>query len=247
MISAFCFILHFVLRCVVISSPKWAKACVHIVLEHARAYIHIHSCLNKKQFHNDIHMQEKYQLKATATTKKVTAQWKSFEFHKRNAAEEGERLSKTIPSAGKRIEKEKQTKNQTSANQTIHQTNWAAYFSLVSLSVSLSCFCVRFLCRTNSRNKTEFISWAWSLLRTEKNIYMLNYDLTLLFKQFILMLVAVASATTVVVAVVQSHSIRLQTLFPRSFSYWCFFLHSFCFGFVFNKSKEKRIQRLFLV
>lgn len=56
------------------------------------------------------------------------------------------------------------------------QTNWAAYFFL--------------------SQKPKFNSCAPSL--SQKNIYMLNYDLTLLFKQFILMLV---------VAMVQSYSL----------------------------------------
>lgn len=97
-------------------------------------------------------------------------------------------------------------------------TNWAAYSLLVFCSFFSAC--VLFQSRT-LQNQLYFMCMKVSLSLTEKNIYMLNYDLTLLFKQFILMLVAV---------LVQSYSLA-YTLFSFLALSHCWGVRCFFFSF----------------
>lgn len=133
-------------------------------------------------------------------------------------------------------------KNKPTANQLSRSLFGVAFAALSLFLPCFACLLARPMCHTALRNPSLFHVHEVSL--TEKNIYMLNYDLTLLFKQFILMLVAVAAAATAATAalMVCSHILFALLCFALLLTHTFLFSHSqlvvrFYFGFVFNKSR----------
>lgn len=101
-----------------------------------------------------------------------------------------------------------QKKNKPTANQLSRSLSWVAFDSLPRcLSVSFAfVFALLYIVVRRYQNPSLFHVHEVSL--TEKNIYMLNYDLTLLFKQFILMLVAAVAAAAAAATAMRCHHRR---------------------------------------